>query len=460
MDSYEDYRKKLREAADYAFYYGAATFGIDRIKANMATTWDKDMRDEFAVLCHDGFKKAQKSIIEQILNYQTELRQNTSDLKDFRRQSNKPKVKAIEAKIAIIEQRIHNFLHIADGIAWQMLSGQIHIARRLSLQEKRFKFLDSSNLSHAITIAEQINQTPLHFALLTDITSYIHIGDLLVKKDNILSIVELKEGIANKSIGDFLKQQDIAIDGVSEKALKEQFDEKTVAQAKRIQRQVKRGKQAVEVINTDKGTDPATGLQISITTPTIYTEFYHGELRQLFVDLNSQIWAYAVVEDCIHIGMYRDNGIFMTRAIKDIMEVITTNYIVIDWLMITRNLSAPIFMKPFPPEFIIDIMTGKIKVMMGLDLDRLIDLFNSLGLTTRWMTKKETAKIIQTGDARSTVVVDKRALCYKLGDHEVSMGWGIISKLMYDCILPSNIALSILSARDDEELDKRQTETM
>lgn len=450
MDSYEGYRKILRETADYAFHYGASTFGIDRIKTHPATTWNQEWKAEFMACCHDGFKKAQKIIIEQLVSYQTELRQSKLDLKLYRRQRDKQKSNQTSEEIAIIEQRIYNFSHIADGIAWQLLNGQLYIARRLHLQIDASKFLDSSNIGPTIAIADQINQNPLHFALLSDLTSFIHIGDLLIRKEETVTIAEVKDGVINHSIREFYDQQHKTINEVDEKDFKEKFNATTVEQVKRMQRQVTRGLQALEVINTDKGTDPATGKEIIINTPTISTEFYNKELRQLYLDLKDKTWAYTVVEECIHIGMYRDEGLLLTRAIPEIMKATAENYFIIDWLSITRNLSAPIFIKPFPPEFIIDIMTGKIKVIMGLDLDALIELFNLSGIPARWMSKKETTKAKEGFADKTLIIVNHRGISYKLGEHEIFMGGGIASKLLYDCIRPSNIASTLLSAYEDK----------
>lgn len=379
-------------------------------------------------------------------------------LKEFRRQRDKDSGKKADTKLKIINQRIQNFSHIADGIAWQMIGGQIYIARRIHLQFDSSKFLDSSNINSAIEAADKINEDPSSFALLSDLTNYIQIGYLLVRNGNKLSVMELKEGAVNDTLQEFFKTRGKPVHEIPEEELKNNFDEKTVDQAKRMQRQHLRGVQAEEVINTDKGTDPATGSKITVRTPEIQTEYFHNELHKLYQDLQSKIWAYTLVEGCLHIGMYRDEGILMAKTIEGILKFNTTNYIIIDWLSITNNVSEPLYAKPFPSEFMIDILSGKVKVIMGLDFDKLIEAFNIFGLPTRWMTPKETAKAKQVKNANAIVVVNKRAISFRMDNQDIILSGGILSKLFYDCILPSNMATTILTAVPDIKVEDQNKE--
>lgn len=144
----------------------------------------------------------------------------------------------------------------------------------------------------------------------------------------------------------------------------------------------------------------------------------------------------------------------MAKTIKGILKLNTTNYIIIDWLSITNNVSEPLFAKPFPPEFMIDILSGKVKVIMGLDLDKLIDAFNIFDLPTRWITPKETAKAKQAKNAANAIViVNKRAICFKIDKQDIILSGGIVSKLLYDCILPSNMATTILTSVPDIQVE-------
>lgn len=457
MDLIEEYRVKLREIADCAFAYGITEIG----KTGFPDTWDESTQEKLLIARNDGFKTAQKLLIVEIKKYQTLLRDTTNNLKEFRRKRDKENEKATEIKIKIIEQRLHSFSHIADSIAWQLIGGQIHIARRFHIQEKSSKYLDSSNIEHAIQVAEEININPLDFALISDLTSFVQIGDLLVQHGQIIGIMELKEGKVNDQIKEFFANFEKTGRVVSEENLKEKFDEETIRQVKRMQRQQERVARATEIIDKDKGIDPVSGENIIICTPTIFTEYYHEDLSKLQHDLKEKIWAYTCIDTCLHIGMYRDEGIAMAGfAIESILKKETANYIIIDWLSITHNLSEPLFAKPFSPEFIIDVLTGKIKIIIGLNLDALIDTFNVFGLKSRWLTEKATTKSKQNTIKEGMFIVNKRGIAVTLPDKKEGIIFGgILSKILYDSIKPTSIATSMLNSSNPSGIENDNIET-
>jgi hypothetical protein len=279
--------------------------------------------------------------------------------------------------------------------------------------------------------------------------------------------MELKEGKVNDQIKEFFENLEKAGRVVSDDELKEKFDEKTLKQVKRMQRQQERAVRATNIINNDKGIDPVSGGNIIVSTPTVFTEYYHEELSKLQQDLKEKVWAYTCLETCLHIGMYRDKGIAMAGfAIEELLKQQTTNYIIIDWLSITHNLSEPLFGKPFSPEFIIDVLTGKIKIIIGLNLDALIYTFNVFGLKARWLTEKETIKSKQTAIREGMVIINKRGFVVTLPDQkEVIISGGTLSKILYDSIKPTSIATSMLNlaipdepGNDEQEANEKSTD--
>ncbi len=449
MKSIKEHREKVKEIADLAFANAVNNMDLSSMVNSHPSSWDKDLYKKFIEKVHEGFKTAQNLLIEEIQYYQTLLRNTIQELKQFRRDRDKKSEEITKSNIAIIKQRLSTFHHIADSIAWQLIGGEIHIARRFHIGEQESKNLDSSNIKHAISVVNQINKNPLDFALISDLTNFVQIGDVIAKSNGRIGIMELKEGSVNEQISDFFEQMKKDDKEITEDVLKAEFDDKTIKQVKRMQRQMMRADRATEVIKNDEGIDPVSGGKITVSTPTIPTEGYHQEILALKDKLDTKIWAYTVIEKCLHLGMYRDKGILMAGvAIEATIKRETENYIMMDWLSITDNLSQPIFAKPFDPEFILDILTGKIKIILGLNLDRLIEVFNELGIETKWLTTKETAKIKKLQTRKDMVVVNNRGISMKvphLKESEMILGGGIISKILFDNINPSNIALTLLT---------------
>ncbi|MGI4866128.1 MAG: hypothetical protein ACRYFZ_19545 [Janthinobacterium lividum] len=450
METQEEYRARLKEIASYAFMYGVDAMIEAGQELNFAT-WSKETNLTFIIKCQDGFKLAQKRLIAGFLYYHQQRQDNDAQLKIYQTQHLKQELKDAKYQQAVITQRLHTLSHIADSIAWQILRGQIHLVRRLVIHGDTTKVLTSSNLRHATEVADKINENPLDFALITDITGYIGIGDLLIKHLTSVGIMELKEGRINDQIAEFFAQLERDNKKVEETDLSAHFDPTTVKQARRMLRQQKRMTQAVQVMNTDTGIDPATQKPIIVSTPTSITEYYYDELIELQEQLKTQVWAYTLIEGCLHIGMYRDEGLARgPQILKLLVEEKTKNFILIDWLAITREVSEPLFAKPLDPDLIIDILTGRVKVIMGLDLDGLIEAFNITGLPTRWMSTKETAKQASIHDSKTLVRSHNQAITWDNPNDEKEgkgvMGQGVISKILYDNIKPTSMALSFLTA--------------
>ena len=451
MELVEEYKETLIQVIFYSFDYGYNKFHDKYPDAPVL-----EFNLEFHKACVEGFKLAQKILIIEISKYQALLRENTLTLKDARRNRDKNCEKTTQKEIDIIKQRLSTFHHVADGIAWQLIGCQIHIARRFHIGQTEAKFLDSSNLESSVNAADMINRDPNHFALISDLTSFVQIGDLLIREENKIRIVELKEGKVNDTIKEFFDDIQCPSFEISTDELAHKFSNDTIKQIVRIRNQKKRASRAISIMNNDKGIDPNSDKQIIVSTPCIDTEYYYEDLRVLYQDLQNKIWAYTVVDECLHIGMYRDEGLYMAPfAINGILKNRTENFMIIDWLSITSNLSEPIFSKPFPRDFQIDILTGKVKLIIGVDLDQMIMVFNECGLQTRWLSTKETSQIIQKYKDYKPFMVKKRGIHFKLPNGLDSYLYGgIISKILFDNIKPSNIAKTLLTSHTKDNYDE------
>ncbi|GEP52801.1 hypothetical protein FNO01nite_34730 [Flavobacterium noncentrifugens] len=448
MKSKEEYKKKLKEICDLAFSNGIKAIESKVKMFSLPNTWSKDIVKLFTEKTHEGFKLAQNLIIEEVLYYQALLREKKIELKENRRQRNKEAAEKSQHIIDVIEHRLNTYFHIADGIAWQLIGGEIHVSRRLYIGEST-KTLDSSNLDHAIKVANEINKSPENFALLSDLTHFVQIGDLLVRTDKNVGIMELKEGAVNEKIADLIKKMHDPEFPIEElKSEISSYDKNTTKQLDRVLRQQERAFRAIEVINKDEGDDPKTGEKITVSTPKNPTITYSSEFQNLHEKLESSVWAYNVIDrGCLHIGLYRDEGRIMAGfTIKGILENETENHIIIDFISIAGNVSEPLFAKPLPPDFMIDILTGDLKLIIGLNIDALIQIFKDTGFEVKLLTEKETMKLKQKEKMKVIFTVNKRAIQITNPENDKSMlvGGGIISKILYDSIYPSNIATTLL----------------
>lgn len=442
MEKIERFRIIITNIADIAFSSG--TEYLKSLRTSSVEVAKEEIKKNFQIACNNGFKKAQNLLIQEILKYQDLQRKIIENLKNFRRERDKEKIKENENQLKVIEQRLSSLMHIGDGIAWHILKGDLHVMRRYYIQDRTTKYLDSSNLNHAVESAAKINENPLSFALLTDITNSIQIGDLLISEDNNIRIEELKEGKVNEKLNviiDEIENTKLETDTIENQG----FDKNTKKQIERMIRQRKRIKQTKAVIENDKGIDNVSGQKIILKEPKVNIEKYYSELIESYKNLENESWSYLTVDDCLHIGMNRDESMILAPfAINHIISSKTKNFIIIDWLSITENLSEPIFFKPFPPDFIFDILTGKVKVIIGLDLDEFIKVLNDNGVKADWISKKETMRLKQNLKVNGLVVINDQAIKLSIKpEYDMYLYGGFLSKMIYDSVYPSSIALNI-----------------
>ena len=454
METTQQFALKLTEIAELAFSYGSNTMPKELLKTP-SEKWTGEQTAAFMGRCHEGFKLAQKRLITEVILYQRLLKENREKTKEARARHDKSKVKELLNINRVIDRRLHNLSHIADGIAMEMMGHQIHIAKRLHIGEKGSKYLENSNIGHAIMVSDDINKNPSNFALISDLTSFIQVGDLLViDKEKGLYISELKEGETNYRIREFIEL--IAqSDSISCPSYQSSFNEKEEDQMKRMLKQDLRANQVVEIINTDKGTDPKSGAQVTVNTPTVDLVYYDPIFMHMLKDLDKKDWSYRVLDNCLHIGMYQGNiGLMMASfSISQILKKQSENHIIVDMMGITGKLSETLFAKPLTKDFVVKIMTGQAKIIIGIDLDRLIEVFTQNGLEARWLSKRETARYTSLGKAIEIVVVNNRAIAVKMGNgQEAIVSGGIINKIVYDNILPSSLAVSMATSTAPEKV--------
>ena len=136
-----------------------------------------ELSQKFLAACHKGMWEAQKTVITLV-------------------QTNEGLTPSHEVL----------FRGIIDSIAWQLIGQQLCYARRL-FKEHRQPDLRHCNLKSVVIAAEnQINNNSGSMSLISDLTSFVQVGDLLtMSSTGKLGIVEVKEGEKNRAICEFME---------------------------------------------------------------------------------------------------------------------------------------------------------------------------------------------------------------------------------------------------------------
>ena len=436
----EDFEKRVRYISDCAFEYGAKT--IIPVKPQSPEELKEILlakREEFLINCHAGFKQAQDLVLPELITIQEHIKTNNLQIKDAKRARNKTEEDRLNSENQRWEFKEKVLRHVMDGIAWQMLQGQLYLTRRLYKGVDGSVNLKESNLESVKSAAAEINKDPQHFALLSDLTSYIQTGDILAAKDSSIQMIEVKEGQRNHEILEIAHEL-LKTDRPFEQFVNEkQLDKKAVEQLYRQLKQHATMQSFVDIANTDEGLDVETGKTFRAYAPDVPTHRYDDRLEGLREQLKTRnLFGYDVIEDCLHFGMYKGNFRFMGPVIlKQILDDKTTNYILQDLRNIINSLNRPIFFLPFPKEFIFDILFGRIIVQLALDLDSYIELHKKFGYNAEWANRKEThaAKEI----AKSNLfTLNNKGIKVTLDDGTVIwLAHGTLNRIFFESIHPA-----------------------
>lgn len=440
-----EFEKEVIEIADLICEYG-----MKKTIAVQAKTYEefraeiKANKDTFITNVHEGFKLAQDKILAKMLALETTADALDSELRTLDRKKNKPRVDELEDQLSLIDHQEAVLRHLIDTIAWQLIKGQLYIARRLYHGVKGEKKLLKSNIESVIAAAKELNKDPLAFALITDLSAYIQAGDILMTDGKAaLHFVEVKQGQKNHEI---LKVMDDLFK--SDKSIEEIFkdtklDKKSVQQLDRNLKQVGEMFSLMEILSTDKGID-SSGKPVRIITPQEETPLFRDRLYALYEQLKTRnMWAYDVIEKCLHVALYKGSFRHLGPLIlKSLGEYHGGKYIIVDFISIIKSLHRPLLFLPFPKDFLFDILFGRIKLFFMLELEPYMQLFEAFDMKAEWLSKKETMKTVEGQKDHGAFIFNHQAIqvTHNTTQQDSVIATGLFGKMFFEHILPSYTA--------------------
>ncbi|EGD46740.1 hypothetical protein Cpap_1279 [Ruminiclostridium papyrosolvens DSM 2782] len=398
----EKFIKEIKHILYLIFQYG-----IDRVRNadKLLKFYDIDLYNEFVEKVHTGFMIAQKDILlglEKESIYKKKLKNRLSEANNSK---NKDLSKELRKKISETEDKEFIYRKLADSIAWQLVQLDGTSIRRLYRNVNQID-IKSANITHDIkTVDEIFDANKLHFPLISDITSFMQVGDLLIcdREKNRIGIIELKEGLVNqkieKIIDDFSKTQCEYMLYLATKDENEKFH-------KQFDRYIKQQRiiyETINTINTGKGVDNATGMNISIPNDVFEVESFDQEINKMLMETNKKNYSIRVIDDCLLVGVY--NNIRLLGMVKAFIEWVRGLKIEFPIINFANSLRVPavfpIFLHPFSLEDKIKIVNSEKTILMCLDIEKWLKQMSEYGITHKILSKKETAHINSNSDIKA-----------------------------------------------------------
>lgn len=384
-----------------------------------------------------------------------DLRNNSEFRKQFYRAANRGMMSAQDDIVTMVQGESNLdfpkellIRGIADAIAWQLLGHQLAHARRFFKSTAQPDLYNSNFESVVFTAKEILKDKPDAVSLISDLTSFIQVGDLLVfDPEKGLTIAEVKEGSMNAKIGDFMQ---LYMESHCDRALyhfAKHEGEQAVKQLQRMTRQASRMSHVAAVLGTGHGVDPDTNEEIRIPEPFFPIETWDERLNHTLQQANSKGWAIDVIDNCLFLGVYvsdhmRIGGHIIFNTWFDQMGGTPEcpRSLLIDCMQ--HPLALPLFSRNISDEDKFDVLFGRKQVCMGICIASLLSECEKAGFSVRFATNKEQGRLNQTG--KRPYKHQGKVVFIEKGNNEIVLMDGIFLRVMFHGQSPIAVIRTIL----------------
>lgn len=159
---------------------GVRSYGIEHCleREKAALFQDSEEQKNFVIQVHKGFFMVQNNAIFMLKKILKEQKALKSDLKQARREHNKKRAQEIDASLRTVKYQEMVVRKSVDSIAWQLFGYDITIMRRVYYGQELIDITDSNLESEQFYIERYIEENPEVFVLISDLTSFIQVGDV------------------------------------------------------------------------------------------------------------------------------------------------------------------------------------------------------------------------------------------------------------------------------------------
>lgn len=320
-----------------------------------------------AELVHDGWKKAHLIIAEEL----TKRLSRSDNLKKRRKKRYESENEKREVEGGYHKNRIEIIVlrRMLDSIAWTMLKKEHSTIRRLQVPDSASN-LSIRNIEDALPTASLWNEDSFTIAICSDMTTFVHIGDLLVYKyiEDRVFFAELKSGKKNMLLADAAHFSITENCDNFEGFLSENLEQTDLKHYNRIKRQLTRGNEVISTLNNEKGYDSHLNRDIKIHPVEIPVERYSDAIVNCCNEItDKKTWSISTVDDCLHIGVYSDcqQGYVAFNGWMEIIKCRSRVYNITDSFSLITAL--PFASLDLPTEILEKILKGTLIIVMCFD---------------------------------------------------------------------------------------------
>ena len=391
----------------------------------------------------EGWKWAQACIAEDLAY----IHIGRTALQDLRKDARKNRDKSLAIPLAVATKNLNHqeaiLRMIANSMVWTMFGMERWKVRWLWTAQPGVPIASVS--PETLAFVDQINDSPHSVALMTDITSLVGVGDVLVVDwDHGVRpvIVELKDGATNERIVSLVEKHQADIEKVPPHEL-EEIGPKARKHFERVARQTVREQNFESIANNDTGKDPETGANFqNIGTEAMDLEIYDPVLEGIMSAAAVPGSAIECIDGCLWMGVYYPASL-QDEPWKNFLQEITDrgasgSYRV--WNVQQASMHPrmqPIFLRAISPESILDILLGDALVLAYVDWDAFFKQAEEKGISARWTTRGERKGISETlGRLDHAFRRDGHTPVFTMGEEECYAQGGAAQRIVVEGTSP------------------------
>jgi len=410
-------------------------------------------RRRFLAACHRAFEKAQ----DQIVSLLEELHGDSED-------EERERTELIIRKIA-------------GGIGVMMLQHQTHIMRRFCIHP-RAPGLEIQTVKVALREANRLNgESRQTFALVADLTTFIHVADLLrvdLRETAKVELIELKSGKVNGVLMSALENYSPDPEAVKRIATDPAIHPDHKRQAVRMMNQRVRVHRAEEFLKKDEGIDPGLGVPIQLSGPMIVVRPFDAMIDQLCDEAGKKGFAAGSVDSCLHIGAGRGatpeeasqrafvslNHVIageaqnrpdgFTAIQQEVVGAVGTarddNFNLID--LFVNNLHSiatrPFLLWEIKRPHLLDVLSGNMRLVAAFDLQKFVWLARREGANLGFTSRREAEELKKRFGTINIMTWGHRAITYPYGEATMYFTTALFGRIINELMRPLQLIREML----------------
>lgn len=386
--------------------------------------------------CVSRWKAAHRHIALSIIVKLDDIKKLEADKKEHHRNRQKLLKDKCIASVELLKLEIRVLRRTADALIWGMLNNEHSSVRRLPISG------DTDNLSRdsiidSLIAADELNKDPHRLAVVSDMSTFVHVGDLVTfSLQHGFQLVEVKSGKKNLELYEAAEFAFTHGCPKFEKQFLDNMSPNDIQQFKRIKNQMIRAGNALEAIHTGEGYDNLMKTPVSIEERDYRPEFFNMNIVKLAEEVKAgKKWAIDIIDECVYIGVYpeSDLGFIGFNTWIDGTEfkgrVTNINDSFFD------PLSRPFLNLNLPTDILMDVMAGKLLIVLCLDHEKFFERANVRypGLFT---LEEYPEKYAHT---QNTLHVGSKGIASLVEGNVSFVGNGFETRILFDLQRPDNL---------------------